>query len=607
MKQYFRIVKYLKEFWKPLAISIVCNLLYVLFATLSVGTVMPFIDVVFTTAAPANTPPVGFNLFHLRESITSLLNQLLLHYSRYELLIILCIAMVITFFLKNVFFYFQGYFGATVEQGITLRLRNRLYTHLHQLSMSFFNSERKGNLVSTIINDVKVVQESLSIGMYGIFRDPPQIFLFILVLFFFDWQLSLFVCILLPITGFLITRLGNMLKRESKLAQERMADVISVLTETLSNVRVVKAFRMENSEIQKFNHHTTSYFKTMRGIQRRKNMASPLTEFLGVITVAIILWYIGRNVINGTTAMTPGALLLYIGIIVQMLPSLKSFGLVFNTIQEGSAAANRILAILDIEPQIVDKPAAVQIGTFKNDIKFENVLFRYDTGDVVLKNINCVIRSGETVAIVGPSGSGKSTMVDLIPRFYDVVEGRVLIDGLDVRDVSMDSLRSLMGIVTQETILFNDSVRNNIAYGNQDVAFEKIVEAAKIANAHDFIMALPDGYETFIGDRGVKLSGGERQRLSLARAILKNPPILILDEATSALDTESEILVQQAIERLMVDRTSIIIAHRLSTVQRADLILVIDDGRIVESGKHDELIARSDSVYKKLYELQFQI
>lgn len=607
MKQYLRIVSYLKEFWKPLSASIVCNIIYVVFATLSVGLVMPFIDIIFSTAVQAAQQPVEFNLFKLREYFTQQLNHLVLTYDRLDLLIFLCIAIVVTFFFKNLFFYMQGYFGATVEQGITRRLREKLYAHLHQLSMSFFNNERKGNLVSTIINDVRVAQESLSVAINGIFRDPPQIILFTLVLFFFDWSLSLFLCVLLPVTGFLITKLGDMLKRESKLAQERMADVISVISETLSNVRVVKAFRMEEFEIKKFTHHTSSYFKTMRRIQRRKNLASPLTEFLGVMTVAIILWFIGKNVIQGTTAMTPGALLLYIGIIVQMLPSLKSFGLVFNSVQEGIAAGDRIMAILDNEPKIIDKPDALTINYFHDKIKFENVYFKYETGEVVLKDINTEIRTGEMVALVGPSGAGKSTLVDLIPRFYDVTDGRVTIDGVDIRNITMDSLRNLMGIVTQETILFNDSVKNNIAYGHQEVGFEKIIEAAKVANAHDFILALPEGYDTFIGDRGVKVSGGERQRISLARAILKNPPILILDEATSALDTESEIFVQQAIERLMVGRTSIIIAHRLSTVQRADRIIVLENGNIVETGKHLSLLSKSSSLYKKLYELQFRV
>ncbi len=607
MKQYFRIVSYLKDFWKPLVLATFFNILYVIFSTLSVGSVMPFIDIIFNPANQLNQQPVAFSLFKLRDYISFQLNQLVVRYDRLDLLLGLCIAIVVTFFLKNLFYYFQGYFMATVEQGITRQLRDKLYEHLHQLSLSFFNSERKGNLVSTIINDVRVVQESISVGLNGIFRDPPQIILFTLVLFFFDWSLTLFICILLPLTGFLITRLGQLLKRESKAAQERMADVISVLSETLSNVRVVKAFRMEDFEINKFENHTQKYFQTMRGIQRRKNLASPLTEFLGVITIAIVLWFIGKNIIQGTTAMTPGALLLFVGIIVQMLPSLKSFGLVFNSIQEGTAASNRIFSILDVKPRIYDRPNAKTINGFKNKIEFQNVYFKYETGDVVLKEINCEINSGETVAIVGPSGAGKSTLVDLIPRFYDVTDGKVLIDGIDVRDITTDSLRTLMGIVTQETILFNDTVKNNIAYGHQEVEFDKIVNAAKVANAHDFILALSDGYETVIGDRGVKLSGGERQRLSLARAILKNPPILILDEATSALDTESEILVQQAIDRLMEGRTSIVIAHRLSTVQRADKIIVLENGRIVESGTHYQLLSQNNSLYKKLYELQFQV
>jgi subfamily B ATP-binding cassette protein MsbA len=332
-----------------------------------------------------------------------------------------------------------------------------------------------------------------------------------------------------------------------------------------------------------------------------------MSELFGVLAVAAILWFKGKGVIMGEDSMTPGGLILYITVVTQMIQPLKQFGQVFNSVQEGIAAGERVFGLLDTKPLIVEKPNAFTIETFRRSIRYENVSFKYETGDVVLRNVTFEINAGERIAIVGPSGGGKSTLVDLLPRFYDPLEGRITIDGMDIRDLTVASLRGLMGIVTQETILFNDSVRNNIAYGRAETPLEDVIAAAKVANAHEFIMRLPNGYDTRIGDRGTKLSGGQRQRLSLARAILKNPPILIFDEATSALDTESELLVQEAVERTLAGRTSVVIAHRLSTIQHSDRIIVIEKGQIVEEGSHIELIANNNGTYKRLYDLQFQM
>jgi len=383
--------------------------------------------------------------------------------------------------------------------------------------------------------------------------------------------------------------------------------MISILDETLANVRIVKAFNMEEFETQRFADESSRFAKLIKSIQRRRNMAAPISELFGVTAIAAILWFMGRSVIEGTGSMTPGGLIVYVTIISQMMQPLKLFGQVFNSIQEGIGAGERVFKILDTKPRVSDSSEALAIESFTDSICYENVSFRYETGDIVLRNVSFEIKQGERIAIVGPSGGGKSTLVDLLPRFYDPQEGRITIDGIDIRRLTVESLRSLMGIVTQETILFNDSVRNNIAYGRAETPMENIIEAAKVANAHDFIMALPQGYETRIGDRGTKLSGGQRQRISLARAILKNPPILIFDEATSALDTESELLVQEAVERTLAGRTSVVIAHRLSTIQHSDRIIVIEKGEIVEEGKHAELLANSNGVYKRLYELQFQV
>jgi subfamily B ATP-binding cassette protein MsbA len=431
--------------------------------------------------------------------------------------------------------------------------------------------------------------------------------LFAGVLFLYDWKLTLMVATMLPVIGLVISRIADQLKKYSLDLQEKMADMMSVLDETFANVRVVKAFGMEEFEKRRFTSESLRFASLVRNILRRRAFAAPMSELFGVLAVAAILWFKGKGVIMGEDSMTPGGLILYITVVTQMIQPLKQFGQVFNSVQEGIAAGERVFGLLDTKPRIVEKPNAFTIETFRRSIRYENVSFKYETGDVVVRNVTFEINAGERIAIVGPSGGGKSTLVDLLPRFYDPLEGRIAIDGMDIRDLTVASLRGLMGIVTQETILFNDSVRNNIAYGRAETPLDDIIAAAKVANAHEFIMRLPNGYDTRIGDRGTKLSGGQRQRLSLARAILKNPPILIFDEATSALDTESELLVQEAVERTLAGRTSVVIAHRLSTIQHSDRIIVIEKGQIVEEGSHIELIANNNGTYKRLYDLQFQM
>lgn len=606
MKVFWRFFKYLKPYIKPLAAANFFMLLFVIFSLASIGLVMPFIDLLFNQTPDGVTKEVSFGIFNLKEWLSYKLGEFVQSYTKQELVTYLCILIVIVFLFKNLFSYLQTWFMSIVEQGIIRDIRLQLYTHFHKLSLAYFTEEKKGMLISRIINDVQIIKDSMIAVINSIFRDPPLIIIFSAVLFIFNWQLTLLVFALMPVTGFILARIGDSLKRRSIRSQERIADITSILDETFGAMRIVKAFGMEQYEIERFRDEEKNYFRLLTSLIRRRALASPITETISVITIAIILYFIGNQIVAGKSDMTPGAFFVFLGIFFQMIPSIKLFGQVFNSIQEGIAASERVFAILDTPPKIADSPNAVELKSFEKSIEFKNVSFKYEKSDLILKNINLEIKKGEVLAIVGPSGAGKSSLVDLIPRFYDVTEGAILIDGIDIRNIKIKSLLSFIGVVTQETILFNDTVRNNIAYGIKDVSLEKIIEAAKAANAHNFIEGLKDGYDTIIGDRGTKLSGGERQRLSIARALLKNPPILILDEATSSLDTESEVLVQQAIERLMKGRTSIVIAHRLSTVQNADKIIVISKGEIVEEGKHNELLSRL-GLYYKLYNMQFKL
>lgn len=606
MKVFWRFFKYLKPYLRPLAASNFFMILFVIFSLASIGLVMPFIDLLFNQSPEQLSIEQSFSIFHLKEWLSYKLNEFVLHYSKLELVAYLCVLIIIVFFLKNLFSYLQTWFMSFVEQGIIRDIRLQLYTHFHKLSLGYFTEEKKGILISRIINDVQIIKDSMIAVINSIFRDPPIIIIFSAVLFIFNWKLTLLVFALLPVTGYILAKIGDSLKKRSIQSQERIAGITSILDETFGAMRIVKAFGMENYEIERFRKEEKKYFRLLTSLVRRRALSSPITEVIGVITIAIILYFIGSEIVQGKSDMTPGAFFVFLGIFFQMMPSIKLFGQVFNSIQEGIAASERVFSILDTTPKVMDSPNALTLKSFDKEIEFKNVSFKYEKSDLILNNINLKMNKGEVLAIVGPSGAGKSSLVDLIPRFYDSTEGSIFIDGIDIKNITMKSLRSFIGVVTQETILFNDTVKNNIAYGLQDISSDKIIEAAKAANAHNFIQEFKDDYETFIGDRGTKLSGGERQRLSIARALLKNPPILILDEATSSLDTESEVLVQQAIERLMKGRTSIVIAHRLSTVQNANKIIVLSDGHIVEEGAHEELLSKN-GLYRKLYYMQFKL
>ncbi|MDH7603349.1 MAG: ABC transporter transmembrane domain-containing protein [Melioribacter sp.] len=616
MKTYLRIISYIKPFWKYLIASIVFTILSALLDGASIYLSIPLLDTLFQQKGVSSGNSVqNINVIQDKASnwvsqfineITSGFKAFIFSGSTSEILFKICLLIVIAFLGKNLFGYLQAYFLAHVEQGMIRNLRNEAYQHLHKLPMSFFKNERTGNLISRIMNDVNAVNSSVSAVFLNLIREPLKIIVFLGIAIAISWKLTLFSLVVLPFSLIIISYIGLILRKQSGLLQAKMADLTNRLHETITGVKIVKAFGMEEYENKKFFNETQNFFKLSLKITRIRNIASPTTEFLSVI-VGVVIIYFGAQLVLVEKSITASQFIGFLFAIFQLMPPIKELSSVNNRIQESSAAADRIFEILDTEPNIKNVTNPISINDFNNSIEFENVYFKYDDSeDYVLEDITFKAEKGKVIALVGSSGSGKTTLVDLIPRFYDPTKGKILLDGIDIKNIRIEDLRKLMGIVTQETVLFNESVRNNIAYGLTDCSEEKIIEAAKAANAHSFIMELPQKYDTIIGEKGTKLSGGQRQRIAIARAILKNPPIMILDEATSALDNESEVLVQEAIERLMQDRTVFVIAHRLSTIRNADRILVIERGKIVQDGKHQDLIYEEDGIYKKLYELQFR-
>ncbi len=615
MTIYRRVLKYLRPYWMKLIASMACSVMFSLFSGMSIYMTIPLLETLFfrPSAAPAAAvaaqPGVSFLpdwLVHVKDQLAQGFQYLMFRENPADSLFNICIVVVVSFFFRNVFGYLQSNMMMSVEQGLIRDVRNALYRHIHALPLAYFSNERTGNLISRIMNDVPVINTGISATFQTMIREPLLIAVYLTITLVISWKLTLIAFVVFPLALLIIAGIGRRVHKESGLVQERIADLTSVLHETISGVKVVKAFGMEDFENKKFAREGQSYLDTILRVTRIRNLASPSTEFLSAAAGAVVIWYGGMQVLQHE-ALRASEFLGFLFAIFQLMPPIKELSGVNNRIQEATAAGKRVFEILDTEPGIRDAQTPLRLNAFESSIEFRNVSFHYVEGDPVLREISLTIKKGEVVAVVGPSGAGKSTLVDLVPRFYDPTGGSITIDGLELRDVELKSLREKIGIVTQETILFNDTVRNNIAYGLEDCPIERIAEAAKAANAHGFISEMPDGYASLIGERGVKISGGERQRLALARAILKNPPILILDEATSSLDTESEILVQEAIERLMAGRTSIVIAHRLSTVQHADRIVVIEGGKIVETGRHTDLLKKRGGLYKKLFDLQFRI
>ncbi|RMD48117.1 MAG: ABC transporter ATP-binding protein [Ignavibacteria bacterium] len=611
---YLRILKYVKPYTVHLSLSVVSTIIYALLNGASVYLTIPLLDTLFQESLnePAKVVKQSSSSTIMPDWLNNFIDQISQAFHDYifsgdttEILLKICALILFAFLGKNIFGYLQAYFLAYVEQGVIKDIRNSAYRHLHKLPMSYFKNEKTGNLISRITNDVNIIQQSVSAVFLNLIREPLTIIVFLGIALSISVNLTVFSFVILPFSLAIIGYIGKILRKQSTVIQQKMADITTILHETITGVKIVKAFGMEEYENSKFIRETNKFFRLVLKMVRVRNIASPTTEFLSVVVGVVLVFYGGRLVLV-EHSLKASEFLGFLFAIFQLMPPIKELSSVNNRIQESSAAGDRIFEILDTVPSIQDKDDAKEISSFEKSIEYRNVSFHYDDSEeLVLKNINFMVNRGEIIAFVGSSGAGKSTLVDLLPRFYDPTEGQILLDGIDLRDIKLSSLRKMMGIVTQETVLFNESVKQNIAYGLGDFPIEKIIEAAKAANAHRFIIELPNGYDTIIGEKGTKLSGGQRQRISIARALLKNPPIMIFDEATSALDNESEVLVQEAIERLMHDRTTFVIAHRLSTIRNANRIVVLENGEIVQMGKHEELLKQEDGVYKKLYDLQF--
>jgi ATP-binding cassette, subfamily B, bacterial MsbA len=514
-------------------------------------------------------------------------------------LMLICVITVGSILFKNVFRYLALYFMAAVRNGIVKDYRNSIYYKITVLPLSYFSEEKKGNILSKITNDLKEVEWSALRSLEAVFRDPLNVIIFFGVLIYLSLKLTLFVFIFLPITAVIISLITKSLKKSASKAQQGVAELVSYVEETLTGLKIIKGFNNERLFRERFQNKNDAYTASMNSMLRKVDMASPVSETLGVATIATVLWFGGKMVLDNE--IESSFFIGYIAILTQLIPSFKSLTSALSDVKRASASMERIKEITSAEETIKDAPNALVANEFSGKIEYKNVSFKYEK-QYVLRNVSLTIEKGKTIALVGASGSGKSTLADLLPRFYDIDEGAILIDGQNIQQLTLHSLRNLLGIVTQQSILFNDTVFNNIAFGIE-ASEEEVIRAAKIANAHEFIVKLDNGYHTNIGDSGGKLSGGQRQRISIARAILKNPQILILDEATSALDTESEKLVQEALEKLMENRTSLVIAHRLSTIMHADEIIVMDNGEIIERGTHHNLI-NQQGIYKKLIDLQ---
>ncbi|CAN5444714.1 ABC transporter ATP-binding protein [soil metagenome] len=610
MKKFFGVLRYVKGYWRYASLNITFNILSVIFSLFSILMLLPFLKVLFSSDPNAlQTIAAKEPVWHF--STTGLLDQL--NYTlakgaeqngKITVLMWICLFTVVMVFLKNLFRYLAMYFLAPLRNGVVRDMRNKIFNKSLDLPLSYYSEERKGDIMSRMTVDVQEIEWSIMQSLEMIFREPLNIVFFLVMMVFMNPVLTLISFILLPISGITIGLIGRSLRRSSSKAKAKMGILLSIMEETLGGLRIIKGFNAEKNVSEKFRNENQQYTDISIKASRKGDLASPLSEFMGVAVLVVVLYAGGKMVISDQS-MDGEVFITYLALFSQLLAPAKAFTTAYTSVQKGLASAERIDKVIDAEVTIKDNANPKSVTKFEKEIEYKNVSFAYREGEVgwVLDAINLKIEKGKTIALVGQSGSGKTTLADMLPRFYDTTKGEILIDGIAIKDAKIKDLRALMGIVTQESILFNDTVFNNIAFGIEGVTEAQVMEAAKIANAHEFISKMPDGYQTNIGDRGSKMSGGQRQRISIARAVLKNPPILILDEATSALDTESERLVQDALSNLMKNRTSVVIAHRLSTIQHADEIIVMQKGIIIERGTHTQLLA-TNGTYRKLHEMQ---
>jgi len=609
----FKFIILLKRFIPPykkyVFLSLLFNLLTTFFSLFSFAAIIPLLNMLFKTTQAVKTYQTWTWDDKFKVIVDGIQNNVSFSIQRFienvgpsAALLYIGLFLVVMTALKVGTAYLGAHFLIPIRTGVLRDLRNQLYKKIISLPIGFFTAERKGDIMSRMTGDVNEVEASIMSSLEMVFKNPIMILIYLGVMFVMSWELTLFVLVLLPFSGYLIGKIGKSLKRRSTEGQEQTGELLSQIEETLGGLRVVKAFNAEHKLEARFSLLNEKTRKTFTRLNRRYNLAHPVSELLGTIVIAILLWFGGVLILGHRSSIDAAQFIYYIVIFYSIIAPSKDLSKASYSIQKGMASLERVDMILKSENTIKDPEEPQIIHTFSDKIEFRNLGFKYET-DWVLRDINLIVPKGKTVALVGQSGSGKSTLVDLLPRYYDAVEGEILMDGVNIKNYRVHDIRSQMGNVNQEAILFNDTFFNNIAFGVENATLEQVIEAAKIANAHDFISATENGYETSIGDRGSKLSGGQRQRVSIARAILKNPPILILDEATSALDTESEKLVQDALENLMLNRTTLVVAHRLSTIKRADEICVMHEGKIVERGKHDDLVAL-DGYYKKLCDMQ---
>jgi subfamily B ATP-binding cassette protein MsbA len=605
MKEYFRLFKLLKPYKGLLVLSFVLTLLYSISNAVSVYLSIPLLRTLFLSN-DASAQLVNVN------QISNLFDKIRYGFEayifsggdKYSALTKVCLMLLLFYFAKNLFSYMQSTLTQYVEKSLITNIRKDLYAKFNSLSLKYYSERKSGDIISRFIADVNLLQNTVSVTFTNLLKEPLLIIIFMSMALLISWKLTLISIIIIPLSLIAIVKIGRKLRKYSIQVQEKLGEFTSVIAETIYGSKIIRAFAMEKFENSKFEVKLKSYFRALMKNAVYSNMTSPLTEYLSVIVGVFIIWYGGREIFAQST-LAPEEFIGFLLIIFQLMTPIKELSTINNRMQESSAAANRVFEILDTKPDIYDNPEAEEIKGFNNEIEMRNVCFSYNEEDLILNDVNLKIQKNEKIAIVGLSGVGKSTLVDLMPRFYDVSSGEILIDGINIKNITLTSLRNLFGIVTQEIILFNDTIRSNIAYGYEDIPAQKIIDAAINANAHEFIMNTEDGYDTIIGERGLKLSGGQKQRIAIARALLKNAPIMIFDEATSSLDTESETLIQEAIERLIQHNTSIVIAHRLSTIRNADRIIVLHEGKIEEIGTHDELMRNDTSIYKKLYEMQF--